>query len=241
MAEIKLMEISMTKVLISITTAFNPDWRKAIHDVKDLEIKEIALFLTALKPDERNECFAALREIPDLKIPFCHARSDMKKEEYQYMIDNFGTELFNTHTVVEYPRDPDMSLFMDKMLLENTLAFVDIDEAKNFKGLCLDLAHLDDGKKRNPDHSAFVEKCVEQYPVLANHCSAIKDEASEFDGVIRYDFHIFTDLTDFDYISKYSNNHFGRYLALELINPISEQLEAKPYVEKLLADKGILD
>ena len=231
----------MTKVLISITTSFNPDWREAIQVVKDLEIKEIALFLTGLKPEERKECLDALNEIPNLKIPFCHARNDMKKEEYQYMIDNFGTELFNTHTVVEYPRDPDMSFFMDKMLLENTLAFVDINEAKNFKGLCLDLAHLDDGKKRNPDHSAFVEMCVEQFPVLANHCSAIKNEAVELDGIIRYDLHKFAELTDFDYISKYSNDHFGRFLALELINPISEQLEAKPYVEKLLADKGILN
>lgn len=231
----------MTKVLVSITTAFNPDWREAIAAVKDLEIKEIALFLTALKPDERKECFAALKEIPQIRVPFCHARSDMKKEEYKYMIDNFGTELFNTHAEVEFPRDPDMKLFMDKMLLENTLAFTNIDEVKNYKGLCLDLAHLDDGEKRNPDHSAFVEKCIQRYPVLANHCSAIKNEAIELGGIVRYDFHKFTELTDFDYISKYSNDHFGQFLALELINPISEQLEVKEYVEKLLADKGILD
>lgn len=231
----------MTKVLVGLSGAFGADWRGNIETIKKFSLKEIALFLTGLDTIEREECLNRLSEINDLHIPFVHAMHDMKRDEYEYIIKNFHTELFNTHSLGEFPRDPDLYLFMDKMLLENTLDFIDSDEIKIFKGICLDFSHLEDDRLCHKEHFEFVEKCIEKYPVFANHSSAITALPYLGDGRMRHDIHTFKDLSEFDFLSRYTPEHFGKYLAIEVSNSIEEQLEAKKYVEKLLADKGILD
>ena len=66
----------MKKILVTITTT-DSSWREKIEEVKNLELKEIALFLTCLNRQEREECYRALAKTGLEKIPFVHLRSDM--------------------------------------------------------------------------------------------------------------------------------------------------------------------
>jgi len=47
------------KILVTLTTT-NSSWREKIEEIKNLELKEIALFLTGLNRQEREECYRTL-------------------------------------------------------------------------------------------------------------------------------------------------------------------------------------
>jgi hypothetical protein len=76
---------------------------------------------------------------------------------------------------------------------------------------------------------------LNKFPVKCNHISAIKkDFRIEKDEKLRYDSHSFQDLSEFDYLKKYSLGLFSDFCALELENPIRDQLRVKEYILKTL-------
>jgi hypothetical protein len=50
----------------------------------------------------------------------------------------------------------------------------------------------------------------------------------------REDMHTITDLKSFDYLTTLPKDIFGKTIALEVYNPIKEQLEFRQYVGKIL-------
>lgn len=226
------------KVLISITTAFDVDWRSQIEWLKKSEIREIALFLTSLEPADRKICLDKLSSIKGLKISFVHARSDMKKEEYRFLIDNFDTEFFNLHSqsAKEFPWDPDAFLFKNQLLIESANDKFDPNEVKDFKGLCLDMAHHENDRRLREESFRNNEEVIKVFPIFANHIGPILAEPKDYgNGIRHHDSHMLHDLTELDYLKNYSAKYFGKYLALELMNPLIDQLKAKEYVESILA------
>jgi len=59
------------------------------------------------------------------------------------------------------------------------------------------------------------------------------------DKRLRYDSHYFEDLSEFDYLKKYSINLFSDFCALELENTIKDQLRAKDYILNLLQGRDV--
>ena len=87
--------------------------------------------------------------------------------------------------------------------------------------------------KYGKENFTKVTTLIEPFGVKANHISAITATArvSERDNnVLRHSFHVLEDLSELDYLKNYPEHYFGNYLAIELENPICDQLKAKQYI-----------
>lgn len=234
------------KVLVSFTTFLNKNWHETISDLEELGVSEFALFMTGIKSsEERWQIYHEIKaEIADAKIPFVHLRSEMTADEIDYLVQNFGTEYFNFHPLSEFKLDHDLSRYYYKILMENTGPAIKNGLTKetvgSFGGICLDLAHLETARLQNFPGYKITLEILNTIPVFANHVSAIVDKLTVYPGASyqpQYDRHEFTKLSQFDYLKNYPSKFFGKYIALELMNPIAEQLEAKKYIEGILETK----
>ncbi len=233
------------EVLVSITTAGNPDWRKSLADLKEYGIKRFAIFTTMVP--EPDTCRIMLEEIkkqiPDAKIPFAHIHQKMTPDELDFMIDNFGSRAFNIHPTREFPLMHDYSKYLDMIYIENAgpsiqdgLKDSDID---GFAGVCLDVSHLENAKKLDFPGYQITLDTLKKFKIGANHISAIYDLPG--DGPVTksygYAYHEYKNLNEFDYLKDYNSDFFGPYIALEIYNQIAEQIEAKKYIENILDTK----
>ena len=235
------------KILPTVTTISNFDpaisnstWRNKIKEICDLNVKEIAIFPTCLNKEERKELYKLLENSPIKKIPFVHLRGDMQTKEIEYLIKNYGTEIFNMHSEKEYPYVKDHLKFREKICIENVYYPLNEKEVKNFLGVCVDFSHLENDRllyKKKFEHNIQI---VEKFSVKCNHISSFRketrlDSESKYDKCsIRYDFHYLKKFSELDYLKKYPLKYFSRYIAIELENSIKEQLEIKNYIEKII-------
>lgn len=232
------------KVLVSLTTPYNPDWYKTILDLKKFDVTEFGLFITTIKDsDERWQIYREIKSvIPNANIPLVHIRQGVAPDELGYLIENFGTKYFNFHPVREFALEYDYTKYLDKILIENGgpaieggLEEYDID---GFAGICLDLAHLERARLVNPAGYNITKKTLGKYTLLANHISAVSLTPVTYGGTTHsYDIHEYSNLTQFDYLKHYAAEYFSDIVCLELINDTEEQLKAKEYIESIIADK----
>ncbi|MFA6593783.1 MAG: hypothetical protein WCT16_00850 [Candidatus Buchananbacteria bacterium] len=225
---------SMVLILPSITTSGNSDWRQMINECDSLGITEVALFLTCLSAFKRQEAYEALKQSSIKSIPFVHLRSDMSPEEVKYLMDNYGTEMFNIHSQKQFPLKHDLSQFRPLIYLENA-DYPIADEIGEWAGLCLDVSHQENKRLMNLPLYDEVARILETHPVGCWHLNAIKPQAV-FKGEeigLGHDLHSFENLSEFDYCVSYKD-YLPRFIALELENSLAEQLKAKDYVAKLL-------
>ena len=162
----------------------------------------------------------------------------MELWELDYFVENYGTQVFNIHSQAEFPLVHDYSKYKDAIYIENTRYPYNEEEIKNFGGICLDLSHLESGRILAKEEFEHNTKIIKKYPIGCNHISAIKkiactNESSE----IRYDNHFLEDFSELDYLKKYPPSYFSSFIAIELENSITKQLEAKNYIIHLLKDK----
>lgn len=231
------------EILVSLTTAGNPNWRQTITELKECNINRFALFLTMM-PDyeERMDLMKTIQKnIPDAEIPFAHIRQDMKLDEIDFLINTFGLKTMNTHPTREYPLAYDYSHYMKMLYIENAgpasrdgLKSSDIE---GFAGICADISHLENAKRQGFSGHPITLETLKKFPIGANHISAIHNEigTGAITGSIGYTFHKFDQLADFDYLKNYGPEFFGPYIALEVYNSIPEQLGAKKYIENILS------
>ncbi|PIS07982.1 hypothetical protein COT78_00675 [Candidatus Berkelbacteria bacterium CG10_big_fil_rev_8_21_14_0_10_43_13] len=232
------------KVLVSLTSTDNPDWDKNIADLVKFDIAEFALFLTMLHNEkERKQIYKKIKAaVPEVKIPFCHIHQNISPDELNYLISDFGTELFNLHTTREFPLVYGYNQFRDRILIENSGPAIQDglkeSDIEGFAGVCLDVSHLEKSHLKDFPGYDITIATLQKYPVLANHISAIVKKPLFYSGR-NHDLaaHKFTKLSQFDYLKNYPTKYFGRFIALEIINSISEQLEAKTYIEKIISSK----
>lgn len=222
-------------ILPSITTTSHAFWREKITEAKKLGLTEAALFVSAISLDQRLELYARLKETKIKSIPFVHLRSDMELDEVRYLIDNYGVKVMNIHSQKEFPLAHDLSSLKDMIYMENTE--VDFsDEVSNWAGVCLDISHLENNRLglRDADFYEKFIKLIKRYPVGAWHLNVIEPEPHISGGKPSRARHYFTNLIDFDYCVRYKKFLPQHVIALELENPLSEQLQARDYVAKLL-------
>ena len=223
------------KFLPAITTTKNSDWKEKIKEIKNLHLKEAAIFPTCLNEKERKELYQLIEKSGLEKIPFVHLRNDMKINELDYLIKNWKTEVFNIHMQVEYPLAYDYSKYKDIIYIENVYHSLDEKELKKFAGICLDFSHLENDRFLKKEKFKHDSKMLDIYQIGCNHISAIKKTTyiDEF-GYVRYAFHYLNDFSELDYLKKYPLKYFSSFCAIELENSISEQLKAIEYIKNLL-------
>lgn len=223
------------KILVSVTVTEGSDWRKKLKDVKELELKEAAVFCTCLDKEARKELYELIKGSGLKSVPLVHLRSDMTVDELDYFVENYGTKVFCTHTEREYPFLHDISKYRNIICIENVYLPLDEEEIKKFGGICLDFSHLENARISTKDIFEHNAEVLEKYPVIANHINPVKKTPHiDEKGYSRYDAHHFDDLSEFDYLKNYPERYFSSFLALELENDIKEQLEAKDYLKKLM-------
>jgi hypothetical protein len=227
------------KVLVSVTTIHDADWQKQIEDIQSQNIKEIALFVTGLDQQERQACYQLLEKIPGLEIPFSHIRSDVDETEINYLQSQFGTKKFNLHPARQYPQFDYPKAIKNQIYIENASYGLCEEDIEGFAGICLDLSHLRNFQLTRLDEYQNVIQLLTRFPAGANHVSAIwpKRHLDPLDNLAHFDKHEFSDLSQFDYLKDFPGEYFAEHIAIELSNPIKDQLEAKVYIENILKDK----
>lgn len=223
------------KILPAITTIF--DWRSKLKEIKALNLREIALFLTCVNFKERQEMYSLLKETKVERIPFIHIRSDMVKDEFDYLIKNYKTKIFNIHTKREYPYPKDYKKYKNMIYIENTYNPLDEKEFREFAGICLDFGHLESDRLFRQDVYEHNVKLIDKFGCGCNHISPIKntpslDRETEKFPRDRHP-HTLKKLSELDYLKRYPVKYFGKFVALEMENSIKEQLEARDYIIKL--------
>jgi hypothetical protein len=150
--------------------------------------------------------------------------------------DTLGTEIFNLHKhTAQYPHVPLPPDLRMRICIENAEPISGSD-LRQFGGLCIDLSHLEEARLRSEPTFSKVCRLMDEFPVLANHLSAITKTAhgqSHHCGQSVAD-HRLKDESEIDYVTFYPPKFFGRYCALELMNPIAEQLTLIPRITDLL-------
>ncbi len=229
----------MPRILPSVTTikSTQSTWQDKISEIQELDLKEVALFLTGLDPQQREMCIELLHQIPSLSIPFVHTRSDMLPEEYEYLMGEFGTERFNLHPLRSYPlKHPLSQEIKSRVYIENSMTLQESD-LEGFGGICLDISHLEESRLLEPSTHKNIVDLLHRFPVGANHISEIRKEAEWDHGHLGHSLHFMRDLSELDYLERYPLNYFSDFAAIELKNNLSEQLKVKEKIEEILAKK----
>ncbi|PIP23105.1 MAG: hypothetical protein COX37_00425 [Candidatus Nealsonbacteria bacterium CG23_combo_of_CG06-09_8_20_14_all_39_17] len=226
----------MRKIIPAITTTSGSDWRGKVKEVINIGLEEVCLFPTCLEKKERQELYQLMEKTKIKKILFVHIRGDMDLEELDFLIERFGTQVFNIHSQSEYPMIYDYSKYKDILFIENTFSPLNEEELKNFGGICLDISHLENDrffKKERFEHNVEV---LEKYTIGCNHISCISEDIriDEVEKCPRRDSHFLKNLSDLDYLKKYPLRYFSPFIALELENSLEEQLKAKDYIAEII-------
>lgn len=234
----------MKKILVSLTTITPNLWKEKVKEIDNLNIKEIALFLTCLKKKERKELYKKLGKTGLKRIPFVHAREeDMDIDEYDYLTNNFKTKVFNLHpTRTSFDRMKELKKYQKNIFVEN-IYNIDKEYISTLSvcgGACIDISHWEDfGAIQKGKGYGNFKKILDNSKIGCCHISAITkhpqrkytdDSGKEMP---MFSCHIFSSFSEFDYIKKYKK-YLNGYIAIEVENPLAEQLKAKKYIEKLL-------
>lgn len=222
------------KILPSITTTQGADFRWQIEEIKELEIKEVALFPTVLGLDARRELYKALDELKNIKIPHIHLRTDMEDWELDMFVQKYEAQVFNINHEWAFGL-LGRSKYRNMIYIENRYGF----NEEFFKclgisaGLCLDFSHWEDfGAIQNlPGYENFEDLCA-KHKIGCCHVSGVFDDyIIDSRGYKGYSRHRFEDLSQFDYMKKYVK-YLPEYVSIELSETIHRQLEVKEYLEK---------
>jgi len=215
------------EVLIGISAIADNNWRDKIDQLLHFNIKRASLFLTGINAQTRNEIYSYLDQNNSLTLPLIHASSDMKPEEYERLLADFGAEIFVLHPEREYPLHYNIDKFKPKTAIENSfLCKLDKNDFVGYGGACIDTTHLNEFHNSNKEFYNAALKSIAGVTVMANHIG--KSEHLIDDD------HTLTDLSQLDYLSGISDELLGKYLGIELSNNVEEQIIVKSIIEEKL-------
>jgi hypothetical protein len=234
------------KFIPTITTTSGSNLKEKMREVGDLNLEEVALFLTCLNKEQRKNLYEMIKKSPIKRIPFVHLRDDMDVSELEFLAKTYDTRIFNTHSERLFKIDNEWLVkYRELICIENTPdAELDENEIKKYGGICLDFAHLENTRLLNMERYKREVEVLSKFPIKCNHVSAIKKEFSFVDKkkrTLQYDSHHLDDVSELDYLKNYPVSYFSDYCAIELDNKLSEQLEAIEYINEFmgLRDKFI--
>ena len=218
------------KIYPSVTGSKTIDWQSKLKEINRLKIKEVAVFVEWFEKIERPHLYKFLLKSSIKKVPLVHLRHDTDKEDMEFFIKNYDTPYFNIHE--EHFNILDQwDGYKNKLYLEMNYN----DEiAKNVKvreigGFCIDLSHFKSAIARGSEEATYAFLRKNKIKFTCNHLNG-------YDPIKKRDKHTVTSLKDFDYLTTLPKFVFGNTIALEVNNPIKEQLEFKEYLDKLLSD-----
>lgn len=217
------------KIVVGITGKTDESWREKMDEIERLGIKEAALFLEQYTSRQRREIYEALESSVLKKIPLIHAKNDMSREEFSFLDKKYNKPYFTIHEDSFRYLDKWQG-FHKKLFLEfnfdNHLAH--LVDVKKIGGFCVDLAHFKCSEEKWSKEFVYViNKRENKRYFSCNH-------ANGYSAQKNCDLHTITKLDEFNYLTTLPKFIFGKVIAIETYNCISEQLEFKKYISELL-------
>ena len=223
-----MVENFKNRIFLGITGKKEKDWKSKLNDLNKLGVTEAALFLERFDGTQRKKIYRALLNSKLRKIPLCHIKNDMEVEELVFLESKFKTNFFTIHES-SFSFIKKWSGFEKKLYLEmdanNYISQKVIVE--KIGGFCVDLSHFkiaQTGWTKEFDYT-YLKK--EKTNFTCNHLNG-------YDGKENADLHTVKNLEDFEYLKTLPKFIFGKVIALEVENSISQQLKFKKYLVKLL-------
>lgn len=207
-----------------------------IADLRGSSVRTIALFPTAIGPNERRDLYDLLESVPGLHVPHVHLRADMTHAETRYLMNRFGTEVFNIHPRAStFPFGDIPEDIVDRVYVENVEVEVSQSDLDRVAGLCPDYAHLENAILNHKSQYALATLSqLENASLGCCHVSAIRvGDPNRWSG--GWDHHRMKSLADLDYMRRYAGYLPDSWVSLELENTLAEQLDA---VERLTGILG---
>lgn len=230
----------MTVILPSLTTYMTPDWPERVGQLDQLNITQMALFLTDLVLAERKKLYQLLPQTKLKQIPQVHLRDDMETWEIDWLIKNYQTSLFNIHASPEFAQFvQENSQYRHLFYVENGKRLDDLFEkmVTSCAGLCLDFSHWAVGQFLHRPGYQKLPAIVETTRIGCAHVSAFvpqgRVEHAPKRNYVSYAPHDFLSLNELDYLLQFKK-YLPEYVSLELVNPLSQHLEAIAYLQKKL-------
>ncbi len=223
------MEKRKIKILPGLTGNKDKDWQDKIEEIRQMKIDCFALFLSRFTPRQRIKIYKELAALSVREIPLVHIRDDMAKEELALLFEKYKSRYFTIHeehfNVLDKWPGFEKYLFLEM----NTDDFVaDNVRVENIGGFCVDLAHYQKQKdEQTADYDYVFKRRHREHLFKCNHLSGYSFEK-------RQDLHYPEGRKDFDYLKKLPDFVFSRLIAIEIDNPIKEQLKFRPYIIRLL-------
>lgn len=207
-----------------------------LEDLRDSDVRRIALFPTALDRAERWDLYRRIEEIRGLTAPHVHLRTDCDREEIEFLTDRFQAQAFNIHPIGsrhpfgEIPED-----LADRFFVENVEVAVAPEDLDRAGGLCPDYSHLESARlRRDLEYVHVTEEQLATQRIGCCHVSAIRPGVpNDWNGGA--DHHHMASVSDLDYMARYANRLPSRWLSLELENSLAEQLAAAVHLREVLA------
>lgn len=226
---ILIMEKLSNRILVSITGDKEKDWKSKLEEIKKYKIKKIALFIECFKKQQRNKIYKALLSSNIKEIHLVHIRHDTSKQELKLLLKNFKVKCFVIHeSGFNYLKK--WSGFHKKLFLEmNYDNFVPKNVNLNkIGGFCIDLSHFKSAeKKQSKDFKYIIKRKKEKRYFVCNHLNGYSYKKN-------VDLHTIKSLKDFSYLKTLPTFLFGKYIAIEVFNSITEQLKFKKYIISML-------
>ncbi|MCW8965120.1 MAG: hypothetical protein OQK82_00325 [Candidatus Pacearchaeota archaeon] len=223
------MDISSKEILVSITGRSIEELKAKITECEKLNLSRVSVFLTFLGPKEKFEIYELLLSSSIKNIPLVHLRHDMSEEEINFFVQNFNTKCFTIHEN-HFSILHKWKKFSDKLFLEfnydnKVPKSVHIEK---IGGFCIDLSHF----------MASLERQTKDDLYIINHRKSLflGNHLNGYDFKKKQDKHFVESINDFNYLKILPRFIFGKYIALEMFNSISEQLKFKKYLEKVLKE-----
>ncbi len=218
-------------ILCGLTSTRFESTPRFLEDAARLNVKALALFPTCLDPMRRQALYRELERLPGMRLPHVHLRSDFSEGEMDYLIERFGTEVFNAHPKASRYSHGTIPVHLKRrVFMENVEIPPTEEESAEFGGLCPDFSHLENARLCNRE--AYVDtmtKLLQRFSVGCCHISALAyGRPNAWAG--EWDHHSFLELSDFDYLDAYFPYFPSRWASLELENPLEDQLRVLAYI-----------
>lgn len=230
------------QILLGLTTTGTSNWRDKVEEIKQLNLREIALLPTGLNPTDRHTLYKLLENAGLDSIPYVHLRDDFTLDEVEYLVAQFKVKAFSCHA------DAKGYALLDRLPKYNSIIYVEnftneeadkMFTAENFakhqvSGVCLDLAHLEEARRSSQRHYKRILEIIKKYPVKINHLSGVKTSVLFKIFNKTYVDKSLDALADLNYLKQVPASCFGKYIILEMENSFLEQTEIKKFIETII-------
>ena len=224
----KLKNLSK-RLIVGLTGKSSAQIISKVKECNELGIKEASLFLEIISIKERKKVYAALKKSRIKKIQLIHIRNDMKKLELDYLEKEYKPKYLTIHeSSLKY--FPKWNGYLKKLYLELDYNNHIPKKVKMEKiaGFCIDLSHFKASEERWTREFEFITKRKKYLHYFkCNHINGYTPKGKK-------DIHRIRTLNDFEYLKTLPKFIFGEAIAMEMFNPIKQQIEYKKHITNML-------